>query len=420
MVNLYSTQLAAGKTSEGGFDQSSVSWFASGIIWSQVFANSAVTKDRSQDAVAGTAVSAATYGKTGDLLGGALKTFNEKLRGRWNDDMGWWALGMLNAVDAYGKDAQIPNGGKFLDVAALTFNQMYEQWDPQCGGGIYWSRDRTATKDADYKSTISNSQFIEIGARLAMLTGNQTYLDMAAQTYNWVKVSGVLSADWKVLDGVHTANCGTPSPAVWGYNQGVMIGALAYMYQASKMQAYADDAKSLLNAAAPVFAPNNIVYEPRCPPGSCGRETPMGKPQLIKGMADLYMMTTDAAVKTTIQTVIDTTLASALRNCDANWWCSQDWTNIRAPSIGDPYDQYGTTELLVAAARIHGATAPSGTTAGGLTSAPAGNAAAGSPAPGSPAAAAPKKSSSVISASAASILGSIMVGVVAAGFTTLA
>ncbi|KAJ3166406.1 hydrolase 76 protein [Geranomyces variabilis] len=426
IVNLYSTQLAAGKTSDGGFDQSAVSWFASGIIWSQVFGNSVVTKDRSMDSVAATAMTAATYGTSADLLGGALKTINEKLKGRWNDDMGWWAIGMLSAVDAYGKDAQMPGGGKFLDVAALTFNEMYEQWDTQCGGGIYWSRDRSPTqKDADYKSTISNSQFVEMGARLAMLTGNQTYLDMASQTYQWIKVSGVMTAQFVVTDGVHTASCGTVNPTALGYNQGVMISALAYMYKATKVQSYLDDAKALVNAAVPVYAPNNIVTEPRCPVGSCGRETPMGKPQFVKGLSDLYTVTTDAAVKTTIQTVIDTTLASALKNCDANWWCSQDWTNVRAPAQNDPYDQYGTTELLVAAARVHGATAPAGTTAGNLGTAPAGGDAAAAPAAGgstAPAstAAAPKKNSAISTSGAVSILGSIAVGVLAAGLANFA
>ncbi|KAI8918273.1 glycosyl hydrolase family 76-domain-containing protein [Powellomyces hirtus] len=405
LVGLYNAEEKAGLTAEGSFDQSKFSWFASGIVWGQVLSNSLVFGDKSQDATASKAIGVATFG-IGDLLGGSMRSFSEKYRGKWNDDLGWWAFAMMTAVDAYGKDAQIAGGAKFLDAATLTFNQMHEQYDMTCGGGIYWSRNREAEKDADYKSTISNTQFVQLGARLAVATGNQTFLDLASQTYNWLKTSGLLTADWKVVDGVHTTTCGVVNPRAWGYNAGVMLGAAAYMYKATQQQSYLDDAKNILNVAVASFTQNNVVYEPGCPYGQCGRETPMGKPQLIKGMAQLYTVSNDPAVKAQIQTVIDTTLASAVKNCDADWWCSSEWTGTMAPTK-EAYDQAGTAELLVAAAMVHGATPPAGTTAGGLGSAaPTSSGPAGSSGSSGSTAASPKVNSA--SASNAGILGTFI------------
>ena len=38
------------------------------------------------------------------------------------------------------------NGLKYLDLAKNTFDQVFSQWDDQCGGGVYWARNRNDEK----------------------------------------------------------------------------------------------------------------------------------------------------------------------------------------------------------------------------------------------------------------------------------
>ncbi|TPX63076.1 hypothetical protein SpCBS45565_g06900 [Spizellomyces sp. 'palustris'] len=372
LVSLYSAEKQAGKTTEGAFDQSNVSWYVSGIIWGMVFDNSHYNGDRAQDTVAGSAMLEATFKETGDLLGGAQRTIQEKLRGKWNDDLGWWSLSMMSAVEAYDKNVFIPGGAKFVDVAALTWNEILEQWDETtCNGGIYWSRNREdpSANKRTFKSVITHSQFVELGARLAIATGNTTYLNWSDKVYNWMKTSGLVTADWAVLDGANAPTCTQVDRTEWSYNAGTLMGALAYMYKATKMGTYLDDAKKLLPVAIGKFTQNGIINEPVCTttPALCGRDTPASMPQFGKGLSQLYIEG-DAAMKQQIQTVIDTTLASAIRNCNNDWWCNKEWQQTAAPAQ-DVYNQYPTAELLVAASAIHGASAPAGTQ-NGLPSGP--------------------------------------------------
>ncbi|KAI9009812.1 glycosyl hydrolase family 76-domain-containing protein [Gaertneriomyces semiglobifer] len=356
LVSLYSAEKAAKKTSEGGWDQANTSWFASGIAWGTVFDNSLFTGDRSQDAVAGDAILEATFGDTGDLLGGALKTIQEKLRGKWNDDIAWWALSMMSAADVYGPTQVIPGGKKtFLEVAQLTHQHIVEQWsDATCNGGIYWSRDRQAARGAEYKSVITHGETITLSARLYKATKQQAYLQWGDILFRWLKDSGFVTANYEVLDGAD-APCTTKDTKQWSYNAGMLLAGLSAMYEASQQQSYLDEAHNLFRASVTRFTKNNVVYEPLCDqaPQICGRDTPAFKPQYVKGLRELHRVTPDAAIKQQVQTVIDATVAAAAANCGDDWWCSKDWDVTGTPGR-DFYNQYPTAELLVAAAAVHG------------------------------------------------------------------
>ncbi|KAJ3190061.1 hydrolase 76 protein [Gaertneriomyces sp. JEL0708] len=373
LVSLYAAEKAAKKTSEGGWDQSNTSWFASGMAWGAVFDNSRFTGDRSKDAVAGEAILEATFGDTGDLLGGALKSIQEKLRGKWNDDIAWWALSMLSAVDAYSSSQVIPGGKKtFLEVAQLTHFQIIEQWsETTCGGGIYWSRDREAAKGAEYKSTITHGQTVFLSARLYKATKQQVYLQWGDTILNWLKAAGLLAADFSVYDGA-SSPCTQMDTKEWSYNAGMLLNGLSAMYDATNQQIYLQEAHNLLRASLPKFTKNNIIYEPLCERSAslCGRDTPVFKPQYVKGLRELYRVTTDEIIKEQIRKVIDTTATAAAANCGDDWWCSSVWEAAATPGR-DFYDQYPTAELLIAATAIHGGTATSDKGQGGLADLPA-------------------------------------------------
>jgi mannan endo-1,6-alpha-mannosidase len=119
----------------------------------------------------------------------------------------------LTGAEVYGKDIKIdPDsttpGATWFAVAELTFNQMLEQWDNNCGGGIYWSRNRLATAENQrtYKSTISNVQLIKLAGRLMLQNPqNSTYREVADRTFQWLKTTGILTPDYVINDGITAA-----------------------------------------------------------------------------------------------------------------------------------------------------------------------------------------------------------------------
>lgn len=156
-------------------------------------------EDKQFASTVGTALGLAS-GKSGSFLGDNL-IISEKLLGKWNDDIMWWALGALSGAELYGTDAKMPSGITYLKTAQITYDQVWSQWDSKCGGGIYWSRDRTGAKQG-YKSAITNAQHILLGSRLYILTKNETYLRNAANVANWMKSSGLITTNSDVLDGI--------------------------------------------------------------------------------------------------------------------------------------------------------------------------------------------------------------------------
>jgi predicted alpha-1,6-mannanase (GH76 family) len=60
------------------------------------------------------------------------------LLNRFYDDEGWWALAWIDAYDW----TQNPD---YLNTAQAIFTDMTGGWDDVCGGGIWWSKDRTYT-----------------------------------------------------------------------------------------------------------------------------------------------------------------------------------------------------------------------------------------------------------------------------------
>ncbi|MDQ2849056.1 MAG: glycoside hydrolase family 76 protein [Actinomycetota bacterium] len=157
----------------------------------------------------------------------------------FTDDTGWWALAWIGAYDLTGDT-------RYLATARRDVDFMWSNHDDVCGGGLWW------TTDHGYKNAISNELFVEAAAELATRTGaaGAGYLDRAVSVWNWFEASGMINNDLLVSDGLDPSNCHTSSGQTWTYNQGVLLGGLVALHDATGDDHYLERARQLADASS--------------------------------------------------------------------------------------------------------------------------------------------------------------------------
>lgn len=153
-----------------------------------------------------------------------------------NDDQAFWALAAMNAAEKKFPDPP-PDQPQWLALVQAVFNSQIPRYKQEispatCGGGLRWQA-VVLNGGYDYKNTISNGCFFQIGARLARYTGNNHYAEWAEKVWDWTTQIGFVTPDYAFIDGAWinaTSNCTTQSKYRWTYNAGVYLGGAAFMY----------------------------------------------------------------------------------------------------------------------------------------------------------------------------------------------
>jgi mannan endo-1,6-alpha-mannosidase len=147
-----------------------------------------------------------------------------------NDDQGFWGLTAMTAAEVNFPEFPAPAPG-WLALAQGVFNTQADRWDSKnCGGGLRWQI-FPFNNGYSYKNTISNGCFFNLGARLALYTGNQTYADWATKTWEWVENEGLIDPQYNVYDGTNIGdNCTSKDKNQWTYNAGIYLLGAATMY----------------------------------------------------------------------------------------------------------------------------------------------------------------------------------------------
>ncbi|KAK0656478.1 glycosyl hydrolase family 76-domain-containing protein [Cercophora newfieldiana] len=208
-----------------------------------------------------------------------------------NDDQGFWGMAAMSAAE--NKFRNPPSGKpQWLALAQAVFNTQASRWDPEeCGGGLRWQI-FTWNNGYDYKNSISQACFFNLGARLARYTGNQSYADWADKTWDWMISTELINPDtYYIFDGIHTTNCRNATPYQWSYNAGAFLLGAAAMYNFSTGDAQAkwrDRVDHLLNATMVFFTGEdaNIMTEVACEPVNlCDLDQQSFKAYLSRWMA---------------------------------------------------------------------------------------------------------------------------------------
>ncbi|RDL36582.1 Mannan endo-1,6-alpha-mannosidase [Venustampulla echinocandica] len=184
-----------------------------------------------------------------------------------NDDQGFWAMAAMLAAET-----NFPNPPKdkpqWLALAQAVFNEMASRWDTStCGGGLRWQI-FAFNKGFNYKNSIANGCFFNLGARLARYTGNDTYAQWAEKIWDWEESLGLIDSRHNIYDGAtDTQNCTQITRFQWSYNAGVFLHGAANMYNYTNgsKPIWKDRTAGILNASQ-IFFENNVMAEQACEP----------------------------------------------------------------------------------------------------------------------------------------------------------
>ncbi|RMZ86950.1 hypothetical protein DV736_g5827, partial [Chaetothyriales sp. CBS 134916] len=258
------------------------------------------------------------------------------------DDQLFWAFSVLDAVES---NFPPPATGdpSWLSLAQGVFNFQASLWDTAtCGGGFRWQV-YSFNAGWNLKNTISNAGNFQLAARLAYITGNQSYAHWAVKVWDWLAESTLYEIDnstgvlflWDNTDVNN--NCTDAANYVWSYNYGSALAGAAYMYNYTNgSSVWGDRVSLILNSTYSLFFPDkyggDIMYELECEPTkNCNQDQKSFKAYLARWMAVTSLLVPSTA--TSIKQKLAASATGAAGQCDGgssgeecgmHWWTT-DW-----------------------------------------------------------------------------------------------
>jgi predicted alpha-1,6-mannanase (GH76 family) len=250
------------------------------------------------------------------------------------DDNGWWALAWVAAYD-------LTANGRYLAAAQTIFAHNRGGWDDICGGGLWWNEHRR------YKNAITNELFLTLAALLYQRTpGNQHYLNWALREWAWLHASGLIGPGGLVNDGL-TAACANNGGTAWTYNQGVILGGLAALYEITGDQGYLHQGEVIADAVlSTLTSPRGILAEP-CEPSGCDGDQTQFKGIFVRYLHQFWRCSGKPAYR-----------AFILANADSVWDNARNPAGQFGLRWAGPFDradasrQTSAVEVLTAAAAL--------------------------------------------------------------------
>ncbi len=148
----------------------------------------------------------------------------------YNDDIAW-------AVIAFSRAHQITGNVGFRNVAQANFDGMFARgWDTNFfGGGVWWRQSDRQSKNACIQGPAAIA-----ACYLYNITGDVGYLDKAKAIHAWNRTVLFNATSGSVYDNIGTN--GVVDTVALTYNQGTFIGSANFLYRATGLPQYYQDA----------------------------------------------------------------------------------------------------------------------------------------------------------------------------------
>lgn len=143
------------------------------------------------------------------------------------DDNAWVGIDLVNIYSLTGER-------KFLVRAKQIMKFERTGWDMQ-GGGMFWNDTRTKV------SAAATAGAAQLALELAKHTGSQADLAWGIHTYSWTQHNMSAHNSPLIVDG--------KDHHIWSYNQGLMVGNAALLYQITGKEEYLHQGVRLADAA---------------------------------------------------------------------------------------------------------------------------------------------------------------------------
>ncbi|VUC27331.1 unnamed protein product [Clonostachys rosea] len=295
-----------------------------------------------------------------------------------NDDQCFWALAAMQAVET-NFTSPSSDEPQWLMLAKNVFDNQVDRLSAasdSCDGGLRWQI-FSYNAGWNYKNSISNGCFFDLGARLARHTGNTTYSKTVAGVYDWLEKSTLVNgASGVVYDGATVAqgNCSNIDKMEWSYAAAILNNGAAYMYNQTTgddQKKWQDRVQKFTDSILSKFFPSGIAYEPACETHeTCSVDQVTFKGITIRWLAAVSQLAPFTADK--ILPVLKTSAEAAAKSCTSSS-CNFSWndTSVEGPKssgIGERLNALAAfSNLLIADASVPSKTSDNATESSGAS-----------------------------------------------------
>ncbi|MGW4246210.1 glycoside hydrolase family 76 protein [Nocardia sp. NPDC004722] len=252
----------------------------------------------------------------------------------YNDDELWWAWTWIRAFD-------LTHDPRYLDAARAIADRADTQRAPSCDGGIRWARIGIDPPLHPWTqiNTITNGLFMTVTALLSTRVESSSrpvYLARADRAWQWFAHQAghaLFDPSGLIDDHLDTnaadTNCGIADPDTrWTYDQGIILSALAALYQATGTRELLTTADALAAAATRPNSPflrNGVLWEPAatdCPGPTC-HDAEIFKGVFVRSYRNLLDTTQSRTATTTFLTHQSNALTGTDDEYGFRWQASQ-------------------------------------------------------------------------------------------------
>ncbi|KEY72151.1 hypothetical protein S7711_00160 [Stachybotrys chartarum IBT 7711] len=247
-----------------------------------------------------------------------------------NDDQGFWGMTAMLAAESKFPDPPSDRAG-WLALAQGVFHTQAspERHDDTCNGGLRWQIP-FSNNGYDYKNSIANGCFFNLGARLARYTGNDSYAQWAEETWDWMQGVGYMDPETDAIyDGGHVQeNCTDVNEAQFSYNNAVFAEGAAFMYNYTNGdEKWRARVERLVTTGLSTFFPDGIAVEIACEnAGTCTTDMLSFKGYVHRWYSTITKVAPFTA--DTILPVLRTSTEAAVKQCtggDTGRACGFKW-----------------------------------------------------------------------------------------------